>query len=622
MTSVKKEAPFFIFFLVFLGLRIWYLLLGGVAVDADEAIVGLMGRHILDGQQVIFFYGQEYMGSLEAYVAALFFFLFGSSSWALKLVPLIFAASFYLLCVHLARTLYGRRVGILTAVLLVSSSPFFLVWSVKARGGYMETLFFGTVLLVLAHTLLLSADTDPAGRQENCRGGLRLVVNGLLLLTVFLLVLQALHGGLQLQVGPLSISSRGYVRPLAALGLFWWTGVFLCRDVSLRWSDLATPYWKAMALFGFTAGLAWWTNPLVYFYFLPVALVLGLRLRRTISTGAGQLYFVVTFVFLFFLGSFPHWLYGCFEGFTGSGVTDLADMKQWLPQGLDFFKVALPRLLGCWFDFSTHPLVAGCSVVVLSVYGCSFMFLAGRLATRLICGAGVRPQEAMETVFFLFLLFYPILFAVSSLGWFTSRPRYLLPLFSVLPIITAVFLKWVLDRSRPVFSFLIMPFVLLSLLQIATLDILSFQPWVQNVRLPVHLNPLIQRLKEKNIRFVYADYWIAYRLVFESREEIICSVYPPEINDRYPLYTEMVGRAGSPAYIVMETVASGFKDLLEEMKIHKYKEESLAPFVLFYDPDPEPAAKDATPVRQETDLSAEGVRPRSEAASPGDDSER
>lgn len=538
------------------------------------------------------------MGSLEAYVAALFFYLFGSSSWALKLVPLIFSACFFVLCVHLARTLYGRRVGMLTALLLVFSSPFFLVWSVKARGGYMETLFFGTALFILARKLLLYADTDPAGKQERSRGRLRLALNGLLLLTVFLLGLQVVNGGLHLQVGGLSISSRGYVRPLIALVFFWWAGHILCGGDPLRWSGLATPYWKTMALFGFTAGLAWWTNPLVCFYLLPLIPVLGWHLRRTLCSGSAQLYLVATFVLLFFLGSLPHWLYGYFEGFSGGGVTGLADMEKWLLQGQGFFTVALPRLVGCWFDFTTHPLVAGCSVVVMAVYGFSLLFLAGRLGIRLFSRSGFRQQEAMETVFFLFLLCYPLLFSVSSMGWFISRPRYLLPLFSVLPIVTAVFLAQVLDRSRIIFSFLMIPFMVLSLLQIATLDLASFQPWVHNVRLPLRFSPLIQRLKEKNIRYAYADYWIAYRLVFESREEIICSVYPSTVNDRYPPYTELVGRARAPAYIIMQTRSSGFEKMLKDMHIRGYRKERLYPFVLFYDVERSSAVEEETPVNQ------------------------
>jgi hypothetical protein len=51
--------------------------MNAVPFNADEAIVALMARHILQGERPIFFYGQAYMGSLDAYLVALGFLLFG-----------------------------------------------------------------------------------------------------------------------------------------------------------------------------------------------------------------------------------------------------------------------------------------------------------------------------------------------------------------------------------------------------------------------------------------------------------------------------------------------------------------------------------------------------------------
>ncbi len=127
------------------------------------------------------------------------------------------------------------------------------------------------------------------------------------------------------------------------------------------------------------------------------------------------------------------------------------------------------------------------------------------------------------------------------------------------------------------------PFMGLSLFQVATLDIASFQPWVHNRRLPVRFTPLIRLLREKNIKYAYADYWIAYRLIFETGEEVICTVYPPAVNDRYSPYTKLVEQAESPAYIIMEPRSFGFEEMLAAMKIRRYEKEELAPFVLFYD---------------------------------------
>src|SRR5262245_57293925 len=54
--------------------------------DADQAIFGLMASHIADGRSwPVFMYGQSYMLSVEAWLAAPLFAIAGSSVWALKL---------------------------------------------------------------------------------------------------------------------------------------------------------------------------------------------------------------------------------------------------------------------------------------------------------------------------------------------------------------------------------------------------------------------------------------------------------------------------------------------------------------------------------------------------------
>ena len=82
-------------------------------LEGDEAIVGLMGRHILRGEWPLFYYMQPYMGSLEAYLVAGVFALVGSSTFALKLVPMLGA----LLYVGLLFAT-GYRLGVLTAAVV------------------------------------------------------------------------------------------------------------------------------------------------------------------------------------------------------------------------------------------------------------------------------------------------------------------------------------------------------------------------------------------------------------------------------------------------------------------------------------------------------------------------
>jgi hypothetical protein len=111
------------------------------------------------------------------------------------------------------------------------------------------------------------------------------------------------------------------------------------------------------------------------------------------------------------------------------------------------------------------------------------------------------------------------------------------------------------------------PFLVLSVLSAASFESRTMQPRVKNMRLPVSFSPLRHWLDENKIKYVYTDYWVAYRLTFESNEEIICSVYPPFATDRYPLYSELAGKADKPAYIIMQTVSAGFEIMLDEMGI-------------------------------------------------------
>src|SRR6188474_800362 len=53
--------------------------------DSDQAIVGLMAKHLIEGRAFpVFFYGQSYMLGVEAYLAAPVFLIAGVSVAALK----------------------------------------------------------------------------------------------------------------------------------------------------------------------------------------------------------------------------------------------------------------------------------------------------------------------------------------------------------------------------------------------------------------------------------------------------------------------------------------------------------------------------------------------------------
>ena len=122
-------------------LRIILIVQGWPATDSDEGTLGLMARHIAyRGEYPIFFYGQGYMGSFEAYLAAILFHLFGPSLFVLRLGLIIIIALFLVSIYLLTALLFTRNLALVTLCLLSFGSQEILSIQLKAIGGYPETL--------------------------------------------------------------------------------------------------------------------------------------------------------------------------------------------------------------------------------------------------------------------------------------------------------------------------------------------------------------------------------------------------------------------------------------------------------------------------------------------------
>jgi hypothetical protein len=131
------------------GLRAWVLSSPLGTLDADEAVWGLMARHALDGELSTFYWGQSYGGTQEVLLTAAVFAVAGSSTLALKLVPVaLFAVAAVLVWRVGIRTIGEPAARIAAALFWVW--PSYLVWkSTRAHG------FYGTALVLSLLTLLL-----------------------------------------------------------------------------------------------------------------------------------------------------------------------------------------------------------------------------------------------------------------------------------------------------------------------------------------------------------------------------------------------------------------------------------------------------------------------------------
>lgn len=148
-------------------LRIVLIAQGWPHSNADEDTMGIMGLHIAYiGEHPIFFYGQHYMGTLEAYIAAAFFRLFGASVFTLRLGPVLMFALFLSIMYFLTSLLYTKKLALITLVLLTLGSSIMLDTELVAIGGYPELLFFGSLALLLATWLVLSLDQYTSPRKR------------------------------------------------------------------------------------------------------------------------------------------------------------------------------------------------------------------------------------------------------------------------------------------------------------------------------------------------------------------------------------------------------------------------------------------------------------------------
>jgi 4-amino-4-deoxy-L-arabinose transferase-like glycosyltransferase len=127
-------------------------------VNSDEGTMGIEAMHIaFAGQHPIYLYGQNYMGVLEAYIAAPLFHLFGVSAFTLRLGLVLLFALFLIAMYWLGRLLYSKKLALASLALLSLAPADMLIQQLRAVGGAIETILCGSLLLVLAYRLAATA---------------------------------------------------------------------------------------------------------------------------------------------------------------------------------------------------------------------------------------------------------------------------------------------------------------------------------------------------------------------------------------------------------------------------------------------------------------------------------
>jgi hypothetical protein len=305
-----------------------------------------------------------------------------------------------------------------------------------------------------------------------------------------------------------STREYGYQGVLLVLGL----AILL---FALRLADRPTR--RDAAAFGLALGLAWWTSIQSGLVAGPALVWLAWRQRNI--WGFGWLIGLSACV-----GAFP-WLGWNLRNDWGSlHVKATPPTMDYGSRLGGFFFDALPMSLGFrvpWLlDWLPNPTVGKIS----------FVAVAAALA-----GVLLHKRRSLELVIAVALP-YPFLYALSPFTAYMSEPRYLLLLAPLLALVTGALLA---DLRA----------TLVGLVIAATLSVVALARLADStaiVSAPPRLSPLLETLEREGITRAWADYWIAFRITFLTRERIIVA---PTYQDRYPPYTGLVEQSPRSALI-------------------------------------------------------------------------
>lgn len=504
--------------LVFLC-RAPFLLYGDRFFDSDEAVEGLMARHVLEGEYPVFLWGQRYKGVPEVYLAAALFALAGSSVVVLKGVTLGCFALFACVQFVLVERLFSRAIAWLATAFVIVGPPSIVLWSLSANAEIVMTLLSGTTMC-LAFDVWRRTGSRRALMIACAALGAGLWVQQFILYYVIALVLAVMYSlprrtvlfrqlvtgrelprWVRIGTNAVAFAALGYL-VLGAAAFF--TGGF---DASVFGRRVGIHH--AQKLWSIAAGL---------FVIALLARSHALLARR------GRLAWLYAAMLAFAAGYAPALAAQATRG--GSPPIGRAD--------LDAVTAALPPLAG-----QLVPIVLGFRSPTTAPFDVP-LWLAVALAVAVAASFVALREQPYTPLFHFLVVTAPLVFLVSGAFVDAQSYRYLMPGFGALAVVLALGV-WRLFRWSRVAG-------AVTMVMLLTLFGLEQRAWYRQLTPDVHSRELIACLELAGVRAAFADYWISYKLTFLTDERII--VAPNNGVDRYPKYTAYVqAQANAPTIL-------------------------------------------------------------------------
>lgn len=298
-----------------------------------------------------------------------------------------------------------------------------------------------------------------------------------------------------------------FYQPTVILGLTlaWLTGRIVAGRRHPAW-------WMTI---GLVAGVGWWTSPQVLFFAVPCLVILVRRVRITPVEG-------VLALIASLIGAFP-WIVANLRS-SGASLTPVpGDGHGYLDHVGAQLTHGFPMSLGLRVPFTERWLIE------------SGRWFLGLVAVVVVGWALLRTIRHRRMVWVLTgtLATFPLLHALGPSSQFVGNGRY----YSFLaPAIGAV-AAGAVSRRRSAAAMLAVMLVITTVgfTKMRHLDVASEDT-----------GPLIATLHGRGIDAVYSSYWLAYKITWESKRQIVAS--PTEF-DRYPAYTTFVRQSARVAYV-------------------------------------------------------------------------
>jgi hypothetical protein len=296
---------------------------------------------------------------------------------------------------------------------------------------------------------------------------------------------------------------------------------------------------------GLAGGLAFWVHVLATYYLIAALVILLLH-----RFGRESFVRLAAFLLGFALGDFPallwnvtnDWLSFRWWSLGASGLEENASrLSRAVGQLGGVFSKSFAVLSGFWPPESPPPPEAFFRIALLAVIPVSFGAFLWR--ERAQVQGLLRGRLTPEAALLGFALLVIGVFAQSSFGWMTDEPRYLLFLYSVVPIFLASAISSLARRSR-----------LSALLVVTTLVFVSVRGGVYYFAVAresdARNREFLARLDELGVRYVHSDYHLSYKYVFLSHGRMVwTSELGPASTEWYLPFREEADAASDVALV-------------------------------------------------------------------------